>query len=71
MEHLSRLVDTDKGQIIVSILLGLGLAALFRKVCSNNSCVIVQGPDPNEVSKSYYRISDDCYKYTPVIIECG
>ena len=63
-------MDNPFGRILISVLLGLGLASLFRKVCSGKSCVIVQGPSPEETQKYYYKIDEDCYKYTPYVTSC-
>ncbi len=35
--HLEKFVHTDTGKIIMSVLLGFGLASLFRKVCKINN----------------------------------
>lgn len=67
---LAKIMDDPIGRIVISILLGFGLATLFRKVCSGQSCVIVKGPSPAEISKYYYKIDQDCYKYTPYQTTC-
>lgn len=54
----------------MSIILGLGLAALFRKACKNNQCIVIKGPNAEEVNKFFYKVNDDCYKYSPVFTEC-
>jgi hypothetical protein len=64
-------LDSEAGSVIISIVLGLGLAALiFRKACNGSGCIIVQGPNPKEVSDYIYKIKDDCYKYTPYVAPC-
>jgi len=68
---LQKLMDDPIGRIAVSILLGFGLATLFRKVCNGKSCVIVQGPSISDVKKFYYKIDEDCYKYTPYATQCN
>lgn len=67
---LSDIMDNPAGKIIVSIILGFGLATIFRKVCSGQNCVVIKGPSINEVSKYYYKIDEDCYKYTPYASSC-
>jgi len=67
---LSNIMNDPVGRIIISVLLGLGLASIFRKVCSGNSCVIVKGPSMNEIKRFYYKIEEDCYKYTPIASQC-
>ena len=68
--QLKDITGSDVGAILISILLGLGLAALFRKACSDGRCVVVQGPDPREVSKNVYKVAEDCYTYTPYVAPC-
>ena len=47
--NIRRLLHTDFGQTIISILLGFGLAGLFRKVCNDRDCIIFNGPDINDI----------------------
>lgn len=67
---IKRLLETKVGQILLSIILGLGLAALFRQACKGNECLIVNGPKVNDVRKYFYKIDDDCFKYTPYATKC-
>ena len=68
--NIKKLLQKDINQIVISIILGLGLAALFRKACSDKKCLIIEGPPLKETEKYYYKINDNCYKYTPVVSEC-
>jgi hypothetical protein len=67
---LGRVMNENAGSIIVSVILGLGLAAMFRKVCKGDSCVIVKAPNAGEVAKYYWKIDQDCFKYNPRVIPC-
>ena len=67
---LKNIFDTELGRIIISIILGLGLAAVFRKVCTGNNCLVIKGPNIQEVEKYYYKIDNDCFKYKPVVTPC-
>ena len=64
------LLETRMGQIIISIILGLGLAAVFRQVCKGPNCVVVNSPDVNELEKYTYKLNDECFKYTPYPAAC-
>jgi hypothetical protein len=68
---LKGIFESKAGSIIISIILGLGLAALFRKACHDNKCIVVKGPPVEEVQKYYYKINEDCYQYKPVFAECA
>jgi hypothetical protein len=68
---VDRLTETDAGCILFSIIIGLGLAALFRRECIGNQCIVVEGPNPNEVKFNTYKLDDRCFKYTPYIVDCN
>ena len=42
MKIVDRLFKNKSGMILISIIWGLGLAALFKKVCKGRNCVIVK-----------------------------
>jgi hypothetical protein len=67
---ITDLLESKAGQIIISVVLGLGLATIFRKACKDNSCVVVKGPALKDVDKYYYKLEEDCYKYTPYATKC-
>jgi len=63
-------LNTSLGVIVVSILIGLGLAGLFRQVCQGPSCEITKGPKGEDVNGTSFRIGDKCYMYEAEVIEC-
>lgn len=67
---LTNIVDTSTGSMIVSVIIGLGLASFFRKVCKDGRCVVIKGPDVQEIKEKVYKIDNECYQYTPVITDC-
>lgn len=66
---LTDIINNDAGRIIISVILGLGLATFFRKICKDN-CLIIRGPDKKEITKFYYKYNNDCFKYTPYEVSC-
>lgn len=58
------------GSKIISIILGLGLAALFRNVCDDKRCVVIKAPNSHDMTTYYYKLQGDCYKYTPEEVAC-
>jgi hypothetical protein len=67
---ISNIMNTEYGSVIISVVLGLGLASFFKKVCKDGRCVIIKGPPINEVNKNIYKINEECYKYTPFATKC-
>lgn len=70
MGSVDKVLNSKSGSIIVSVVLGLGLAALFRQVCRGKQCIVVKGPNVDEINKYYYKIDQNCYKYTPIVTDC-
>jgi hypothetical protein len=54
----------------MSILLGFGLASLFRAVCKDKDCIIFHAPPLEEIKDKIYKFGDKCYKYTPTPTKC-
>ena len=65
------LLDTKWGAVIFSFILGLGLAALFRKVCKEGNCVMVQGPPREEVENKIFKKESKCYRYKSEDVDCN
>ena len=53
--HLKRLLNTSLGKFFISVLLGLGLATLFRKACNDKNCLQFNGPVISEVDGKMMR----------------
>jgi hypothetical protein len=68
---ITKILNDPKNSIMFSILLGIGLATMFRKVCKNGNCVIIKGPKQNDVQNNYYKLDSDCFKYTPYVVDCA
>ena len=68
--NLKRLIHSDIGRIIISILLGLGLATLFRKVCNDRSCMIFKAPQLNKIKGQVFKFEKKCYKFNEEIENC-
>ena len=68
--HLEKFVHTNTGKIIMSILLGFGLASLFRKVCKNKGCLIFYAPPLEKIQDKIYKSGDKCVKYNPISTKC-
>jgi hypothetical protein len=69
--NFKRLLNTPFGRTLISIILGIGLATLFRKVCTDKNCIIFHGPVINEFENKIYKHAEKCYKYTVVSDICN
>ena len=69
--HFSKFLNTETGKKIMSILLGFGLASLFRKACKDRNCFIFKGPPLDEIKDNIYKYEKDCYTFNENLIKCG
>jgi hypothetical protein len=64
-------IHTTNGQYIISFILGMGIASLFRKVCNDRNCLVFSAPDFDEVTKNIYTYGDKCYSFNKESVKCG
>ena len=64
-------MKTEFGRILISVLLGLGLATLFRKVCKDRSCIVFKAVSLGKVKGQIFKFGEKCYKYTLDAEQCS
>jgi len=64
-------MHSNNGKYAISIVLGFGLASLFRKVCKDRNCIVFHAPPLDEVSKNTYSYNNKCYKFNEKAMKCG
>jgi len=70
MTRIMDIINHPVGNLLISGLLGLGLAAMFKKVCNDGNCVIIRGPSYKEIKDKIFVFEDKCYKYKPKAVSC-
>lgn len=60
--NFKRLLYSDTGKTIIAIILGIGFATLFRKMCNGNDCFVFEAPNSNELEKNIYKYNKKCIK---------
>ena len=58
---MDRLFNTKTGKVILSVIWGLGIAALFYKVCQHAGCFVVREPSNPQIEKSIYEFKNECF----------
>jgi hypothetical protein len=69
--NLGKFVHTETGKIMMSILLGFGLASLFRKVCKDKNCLTFQAPPLDDFKDKIYKSNGKCVKYNSIPTKCS
>ena len=68
--NILKLFKTNYGKNIISIILGLGLASLFRNICKNRNCMDFYGPDIGKLENTTYKYNDKCYNFSHTNVVC-
>ena len=69
--HLGKFVHTQTGKYLMSIILGFGLASLFRVVCKDKQCLIFTAPHLDKIKDKIYKHDNKCYKYVSESTKCS
>ena len=69
--NIGNIMKTEHGKTVISIILGLGFASLFRKTCSSKECYQFTAPSTQEVEDTFYRHGSSCYNFKTQTIPCG
>ena len=63
-------LQNERSMIIISIILGLGLAAIFREGCNGRECVVYKAPPPKEIHGHVFKHDKKCYKFSSHSMSC-
>ena len=69
--HLEKFVHTETGKVIMSVLLGFGLASLFRKVCKDKQCLKFHAPPLEKIEDKIYKNDEKRVKYNSIPTKCS
>ena len=62
---------SESGKIIISIILGFGLASLFQKVCKDRKCIVYKAPNMNKITQNTYGVDGECMKFVAEPSRCN
>ena len=68
--YLDKFVHSNTGKIIMSIILGIGLATFFRAVCKGKHCRVIRAPPSEELDDQTYKFNGKCYKLEKNVVNC-
>lgn len=63
-----KLLNTDTGIFLCSILLGLGLSGIVKVSCDTNDCIIYK--HKNLKTDDYIKYNSECYKVKKMYKPC-
>lgn len=69
--NIIKFINSPKGKYILSILLGLGLATLFRKACNSRNCLVFKAPDLDKINNKIFNHNNKCYEFHEESTSCS
>lgn len=68
--ELKRFFHTESGKAIISLLLGLGLATLFKRSCQGKNCIKFKAPSLEDIKNKKYKYGERCFQYVINTTSC-
>ena len=68
--NIHRLLYSAHSRLVISLLIGFGLATLFRKSCTNKKCLKFVSPSANRIKNKVYEFDNEYYKFVPKSVMC-
>lgn len=69
MIRFQKFLMSETGKKLFSIMLGLGVAGLFKMSCDNRSCLVYKAPEFKETNK-IVKYNKQCYGVNEKMINC-
>lgn len=71
IKNILNSIHTKFGKYLVSVILGIGLASIFRRSCLDSNCLSFKGPHHLDIVKHAYGYNENCYKFKEYPISCN
>ena len=68
---LKGILHSKNGKILMSVLLGIGISTLFRKVCKERNCLVFKAPKMDKIKDKVFKFNEKCYTYTENLRKCN
>lgn len=69
MIRFQKFLISETGKKLFSIMLGLGVAGLFKMSCDSRSCLVYKAPEFKENNKTV-KYNEHCYEVKEKMIHC-
>ena len=68
--NIHRLLYSKYSKLIISMLVGFGLATMFRKECINDFCLEHKAPQIEEIEDQIFLHGNDCHTFSYTSESC-
>lgn len=70
MMNFMKLFRSKEGSYIISAILGMGLATLFKRVCKERKCMVFKGAPIDQIEGKIYKYGNKCYMFEGEAEKC-
>ena len=68
---IKEIINSTRGKYLFSVLLGLGLATIFRKACNSRNCLLFKAPTLEKIKGKVFGYNNKCYKFVEKATSCS
>lgn len=68
MLKIKKFLNSKSGTFVLSVILGLGLATVFKMSCDSKSCLVYKAPEYSD--KKVIKYNNKCYEPTEHMETC-
>tara|TARA_B100001057_G_C22278009_1_gene729612 strand:- start:16 stop:270 length:255 start_codon:yes stop_codon:yes gene_type:complete len=68
--YIRRIIYGDFGKIFISVILGLGIASLFRKTCKERKCLVFRATPMEKIKNQIFQFNNKCYTFQETATTC-
>ena len=69
--HIRRLIYGKYSPYVISVILGVGLSCMFRRVCKERNCLVYKAPSLDKIEGKIYQYNNKCYNFTHAAQTCN
>ena len=69
--HIRRLIYGKYSPYVISVILGVGLSCMFRRVCKERNCLVYKAPSLDKIEGKIYQYNNKCYNITHAAQTCN
>jgi hypothetical protein len=70
MKSVEEFLNTPGIPTFISLILGIGVAAMFRPLCNGPDCLVIRGPPVNDIRGSVFQFGKQCVEFKTKPIAC-
>jgi hypothetical protein len=70
MRDFLKLMNAPGIATLISFVLGVGIAAMFRPVCKGPECLVIRGPPIQDIRDAVYQFGTKCVEFQANPVKC-